>query len=301
MHSQPFDSPKILIADDDPSTRLLLRTAMVQWGYQVVEANNGEEAWDILQKPNPPQILILDWIMPKLDGISLCRRIEKELIFRPYIIFLTSMTGADNAVMGLEAGADEFILKPFELTDLRIRVFAGERIIKSRHQLQEASLILQEIQELLTNVVPVVADLSLQQHIQKLQKQINEFNKNRYPNVQPFKLALTKNVTSHINIERMQDFFGSNKQAIKEFVNSFIVLSLGQLEQIKNAIFDKNVESMKYYFHLLGGASANSGIIKIGEYCLKGEECAKTQDWEAARQIYQALLILIEELKIENQ
>lgn len=144
MRSPTLDAPKVLIADDDEATRILLRMALTQWGYQVVEARDGEEAWKILLQPDPPQILTLDWLMPKLDGVSLCKRIEKELNFHPYIIFLTRMAGTENVIQGLEAGADEFIFKPFDLPELRIRVFAGERIIKYRNQLTEKNQQLQE-------------------------------------------------------------------------------------------------------------------------------------------------------------
>lgn len=125
-----LESPTILIADDNESMRILLRTAITQWGYQVVDVQDGEEAWEVLQKPNAPQLLILDWVMPKLDGLALCERIRKELPTRPYIIFLTQVSGVKNIIRGLEAGADEFLLKPVNFEELRTRVFAGERIIK---------------------------------------------------------------------------------------------------------------------------------------------------------------------------
>lgn len=103
------DEPiKVLIADDDTPTRILLRAAVSQWGYEVIEAGDGEEAWNILQNPNIPQLMIVDWLMPKLDGIDLCRRVKKEIEHFPYIILLTQLSGTTNIVKGLEAGADEF-------------------------------------------------------------------------------------------------------------------------------------------------------------------------------------------------
>ena len=133
MHTDdPFirDHFKILIADDDEPTRMLLNAAVTQWGYQPIEAKNGEEALKILQQPDPPSLLILDWLMPGLDGLSLCKQIRQELDYYPYILFLTRVSGTQNIIKGLEAGADEFLLKPFELAELRTRLFAGERIIK---------------------------------------------------------------------------------------------------------------------------------------------------------------------------
>lgn len=148
-------STKVLVVDDDPTIRILLHAAFKQWGYHIVEAENGEQAWEILQEPNAPQLLILDWVMPKLDGIELCKRIEEKLGFHPYIIFLTTKTGTDNIIEGLEAGADEFLLKPFDLAELRIRLFAGERIIKYRIELAKKN---QELQTYITNMKKMAED-----------------------------------------------------------------------------------------------------------------------------------------------
>jgi DNA-binding response OmpR family regulator len=128
---------KVLIADDDPPTRILLKAAISQWGYEVIEASNGEEAWETLSQASPPQLLILDWLMPKLDGISLCARIKKEHIPHTYTILLTQVTGTTNIIKGLEAGADEFLSKPFNMAELRSRLSVGARIIKFENALAE--------------------------------------------------------------------------------------------------------------------------------------------------------------------
>jgi DNA-binding response OmpR family regulator len=120
---------KVLIADDDPPTRVLLRAAISQWGYQVIEAQNGEEAWDLLQQADAPRLIILDWLMPKIDGIDLCRRIKKSLEYHPYVILLTQVAGTSNIIKGLEAGADEFLSKPFNMAELRSRLSVASRII----------------------------------------------------------------------------------------------------------------------------------------------------------------------------
>ena len=135
--AQTTDVIKVLIADDDPPTRILLRAAISQWGYEVTEASNGEEAWQILQQPNAPRLLILDWLMPKLDGISLCERIKQEQIIHPYTILLTQVTGTTNIIKGLEAGADEFLSKPFNMAELRSRLSVGARIIRFENALAE--------------------------------------------------------------------------------------------------------------------------------------------------------------------
>lgn len=126
---------RVLVADDDPPTRMLLHAAITQWGYDVVEAGDGEEAWQILQQADAPRILILDWLMPKLDGLTLCSRIRKELEFNHYIILLTQVAGTTNLIKGLEAGADEFLSKPFNMAELCSRLAVGARIVKFENML----------------------------------------------------------------------------------------------------------------------------------------------------------------------
>lgn len=138
MNSSPSKMPangeagetqKILIADDDPTTRMMLRAAVTQWGYDVTEACDGEEAWKILQRSDAPRLLILDWLMPKLDGVELCSRIRAELKYHHYIILLTQLAGAANLIRGLEAGVDEFLSKPFNMAELCSRLSVGSRML----------------------------------------------------------------------------------------------------------------------------------------------------------------------------
>lgn len=148
------DTIKVLIADDDPPTRMLLRAAISQWGYEVIEAGDGEEAWSLLQQADAPRLLIVDWLMPRLDGLGLCERIKRELKLRPYIILLTQVSGTSNIVKGLEAGADEFLSKPFNMAELRSRLSVGAKIIcyeimlaKQNEQLQEYSTQVESLAE----------------------------------------------------------------------------------------------------------------------------------------------------------
>src|SRR5579872_1180683 len=105
---------KVGIIDDDDATRILLRATISAWGYDVIEGSDGLEAWEILNAPNPPQILLIDWLMPKLDGPSLCTRIIHEYKgMRPYTIILSNLTEISNVLAGLDAGADIFMAKPF--------------------------------------------------------------------------------------------------------------------------------------------------------------------------------------------
>jgi DNA-binding response OmpR family regulator len=137
MESQPVAVPQqtnvltVLVADDNAPTRMLLRAAIKQWGYSVVEAADGEQAWEMLQQSDAPRLLVVDWLMPKLDGTGLSERIRRELPYHPYIILLTQMSGTENIIKGLEAGADEFLSKPFNMAELRSRLSVGARIINN--------------------------------------------------------------------------------------------------------------------------------------------------------------------------
>ncbi len=165
---------KVLIADDDPPTRILLRAAISQWGYLVVEASDGEEAWDILHRSDPPRLLILDWLMPKLDGITLCARIKQEQLLRTYTILLTQVTGTTNIIKGLEAGADEFLSKPFNMAELRSRLSVGARIIRFENALTEQNKKVQDYNTRLNDLHQALASGNFEKIKDLLTNTIND-------------------------------------------------------------------------------------------------------------------------------
>ena len=120
----------MLIADDDALSRRVLNDVLIDWGYQVIVARNGNEAWEILQEEDPPNLVILDWMMPGLDGIDICAMVRQQAKPRyTYIILLTSRNRPEDIVQGLEAGADDYVVKPFNPDELKYRLKIGERII----------------------------------------------------------------------------------------------------------------------------------------------------------------------------
>jgi serine/threonine-protein kinase len=123
---------KVLIADDDPMWRKLLTQNVQKWGYKVTTAENGQQAWNILQEHGAPRVAILDWQMPKLDGVDICRQIRSSLNL-PFIytIILTSRDSRDDMVAGFESGADDYLIKPVDMAILRSRLSAAVRIVKS--------------------------------------------------------------------------------------------------------------------------------------------------------------------------
>ena len=131
---------KVLVADDDATTRRMLCALAAKWGYQPVEAHDGQSAWAALQTPDPPRMLILDWHMPGLDGLSICREVrlrQSSNLPYTYIIFLTVRQETEDLVVALEAGADDYLAKPFDSRELEARMRAGRRIIELQDELLE--------------------------------------------------------------------------------------------------------------------------------------------------------------------
>lgn len=130
---------KVLVADDSATSRAMLRTALCRWGYDVVLAEHGAEAWEILAQPDPPTMAILDWVMPHMTGPEVCRRVrENRREPYTYILLLTSKNTKGETVEGLEAGADDYIVKPFDQHELQVRLRVGKRIIDLQMDLLQA-------------------------------------------------------------------------------------------------------------------------------------------------------------------
>jgi diguanylate cyclase (GGDEF)-like protein len=147
---------KILIADDDPITRLILQTALTKWGYQVLAACDGDEAWKILEQPGSPQLAILDWMMPGLDGVQLCLALRKrEVEPYVYVLLLTAKSDKKEIAQGLEAGADDYLTKPFDQSELKARLRTGQRIVTLQSELITAreSFRLQATHDQLTGLL----------------------------------------------------------------------------------------------------------------------------------------------------
>jgi len=139
---------KILVAEDDPVSRRLLEVTLSKWGYEVVTCADGQAAWDALKAPDAPQLVILDWMMPRLDGLQVCKNVRNpaERPAEPYvyIILLTAKSQKTDMVTGLEAGADDYLTKPFDAQELRMRLRAGRRILDLLDELVQAREIMRE-------------------------------------------------------------------------------------------------------------------------------------------------------------
>ncbi len=127
---------KILIAEDEPAFRHLLEDVLIKWGYEVIVSCDGNEAWQLLHTEDAPRLLVLDWKMPGLDGLEICRRIRKQRVGPyTYVILLTSQQRDADLVAGMEAGADDYITKPLNINELRVRLNAGKRLLDLQNEL----------------------------------------------------------------------------------------------------------------------------------------------------------------------
>ncbi|HEX2919330.1 MAG TPA: diguanylate cyclase, partial [Edaphobacter sp.] len=131
---------KILVADDDPVSRLLMQRILSKFGYEVLLAEDGRQAVQILSQSDAPRLALIDWMMPELDGISVCRqiRLQHRESSYVYIILLTSKQSSEDLVAGLEAGADDYLTKPCQTAELRARLHTGHRILLLEDRLVKA-------------------------------------------------------------------------------------------------------------------------------------------------------------------
>src|SRR5689334_209692 len=127
---------RILIAEDDPISRRMLEATLQKWGHQIVSVEDGAAAWHALEPADAPQLAILDWMMPGMDGVEVCRRVRQSGKRLPtYAILLTAKGQKEDIVHGFEAGADDYVTKPFDREELRARINVGVRIVELQTQL----------------------------------------------------------------------------------------------------------------------------------------------------------------------
>jgi two-component system, cell cycle response regulator len=127
---------RILIADDNLVFQTVLQSMLTQWGHDVVTASNGEDALCLLQQDKGPKLAILDWLMPGLDGIEVCRRVrDSNHLSYTYILILTAKTASEDLLAAMEAGADDYVTKPFKSAELRARLNVGCRVVALQERL----------------------------------------------------------------------------------------------------------------------------------------------------------------------
>ena len=148
---------KILIAEDNSTSRRILESILAKWNYEVISARDGNEAWEKLQRNNAPRLMILDWMMPGKSGVELCREIRRRNNAESmYIILLTARDDKNDIVEGLSAGADDYIAKPFNNDELRARIDVGRRMV----ELQDALIEREKLQVIFEMTGAICHELS---------------------------------------------------------------------------------------------------------------------------------------------
>ena len=141
---------QVLVAEDDRVTGEILSRTLQRWGYETVVVGNGVQAWEHLRTSAAPTLAILDWMMPEMDGTEVCRRVRDELpLANMYLLLVTARESRGDVIAGLDAGADDYVIKPFDPEELRARVAVGVRVLTLQQKLAER---VAELQTALSNV-----------------------------------------------------------------------------------------------------------------------------------------------------
>jgi DNA-binding response OmpR family regulator len=166
---------RVLIADDDRMGAMILARSLERWGLDVVVAHDGEEAWQLIQQDGNLDMAVLDWMMPGADGLELCRRIRQdERHVHMHVILLTARDSRADVVAGLDAGADDYLIKPFDLEELRARVHVGIRILTLQDRLAERVI---QLQEALSNVKQLSGLLPICSYCKRIRSDENYWEK----------------------------------------------------------------------------------------------------------------------------
>jgi len=163
---------KILIAEDDATSRLILERVLTKWGYDVVSAKDGDEAWALLNQGDAPTLLLLDWVMPGRDGVEICKELrEGDLRSFPfYIILLTGKDRKQDIVKGLNAGANDYVTKPFDNDELHARIGVGRRVVELQQQLSGK---INELQDALDHIKTLQGILPICAYCKKIRDDQN--------------------------------------------------------------------------------------------------------------------------------
>ncbi len=162
---------KVLIAEDDPVSRRLLEATLNTFGFEVILAADGAQAWAVLQGEDPPSLTILDWMMPEMDGVEICRRVRQlPAAIPPYLILLTAKSEKTDVVIGLDAGANDYLTKPFDRSELRARIQVGTHVL----ELQKALVgRVQELEDALSQVKQLQGLLPICSYCKKVRDEQN--------------------------------------------------------------------------------------------------------------------------------
>jgi CheY-like chemotaxis protein len=162
---------KILIAEDDTVSRRLLEATLKKFGFEVLSVTNGGAAWAVLQGPDSPSLAILDWMMPEMDGVEICRRVRQlPTATPPYLILLTAKSEKTDVVIGLDSGADDYLTKPFDSSELRARIQVGTHVLELQKTLVDR---VRELEDALSQVKQLQGLLPVCSYCKKVRSEEN--------------------------------------------------------------------------------------------------------------------------------
>jgi len=152
---------RILVADDDAVIRKMLSSLLTEKGYEVTTCSDGRDAWNVLQTRNTPRIALLDWMMPEMDGLEVCRKLRSSRRDTyVYVIMFTQRSAREDLLEALDAGADDYLIKPVDRKELFVRVKAGRRVVELQSELLAANAVLETVNEELREALARVEKLS---------------------------------------------------------------------------------------------------------------------------------------------
>ncbi len=166
---------RVLIAEDSITSRTVLEIMLKKLQFEVVSTRNGDEAWAALQAEGVPKLAILDWMMPGMDGVEICRKVRsQEMSDRKYIILLTALDQKNDIVMGLDAGADDYMTKPFDIEELHARIRVGQRILQLQENLADR---VENLKDALAHVTTLQGLLPICKHCHKIKSDEDSWQK----------------------------------------------------------------------------------------------------------------------------
>ncbi len=207
---------RILIAEDDIATRKMLEVQLRKWNHEPVVCSDGNQAWQILKLEDSPRLAILDWMMPVMDGLQVCREVRKlERRHYVYIILLTARDLTEDIIAGLEAGADDYVVKPFDPYELRVRIKGGERIVQLQSEVVAAKENLEEANRDLQKEIQdrKAAERDLQRARDELERRVDE-------RTAELRLANEMLLQEIAERRRAQDALGRSQARYKELVEN---------------------------------------------------------------------------------
>jgi phosphoserine phosphatase RsbU/P len=164
----------VLIAEDEPVSRRLLEKSLQHWGYRPIVCPDGVEALSLLRSPESPRIAVLDWVMPGMDGVDICRAIrDGDSATQPYLILLTARVRPEDIVAGLRAGADDYLTKPVDREEFEARLQVAARIVGLQQRLSDR---VKELEQALTRVRQLQGLLPICAYCKRIRDDRNYWN-----------------------------------------------------------------------------------------------------------------------------